>query len=111
MITSVRKEGLLSLLNKSLLRRRLEQVVKLHPGSHHLLLLRIVSTVLRSFPPGHVEENDQSHQSHKQHSSGNRGNDETGPLFINYGREVVWNVKNLKTRGLACAVMRRNVTE
>ena len=100
MITSVRKEGLLSLLNKSLLRRRLEQVVELQPGSHHLLLLRIVSTVLRSFPPGHVEEYDQADQSHKEHSSGQRGNDQTGPLFINYGREVVWNVKNLETGGL-----------
>ena len=91
---------MLSLLNKSLLRRRLEQVVELQPGSHHLLLLRIVSTVLRSFPPGHVEEYDQSHQSHKQHSSGYGGNDQAGPLFINYRREVVWNVKNLKVRGL-----------
>ena len=101
LITSVRKEGLLSLLYKSLLRRRLEQVVELQPGSHHLLLLRIVSTVLRSFPPSHVEEYDQSHQSHKEHSSGYGGDDQTGPLFINYGRSAVdWNVKNLKIRGL-----------
>ena len=98
-ITSVRKEGLLSLLYKSLLRRRLEQVVELQPGSHHLLLLRIVSTVLRSLPPGHVEEYDQPHQRHKQHSSGYWGDDQTGPLFINYGRQVGWNVKNLQTGG------------
>lgn len=85
---------MLSLLYKSLLRRRLEQVVELQPGSHHLLLLRIVSTVLRSLPPGHVEEYDQSHQSHEQHSAGYGGDDQTGPFFINKRREVVWNVKN-----------------
>lgn len=85
---------MLSLLNKSLLWRRLEQVVELQSGSHHLLFVRIVSSVLRSFSPGHVEEYDQSDQSHEKHSSSNWGNDQTGPLIIKNWRPGFWNVKN-----------------
>jgi len=88
------REGLLSLLYKSLLWGRLEQVVELQPGSHHFLFVRIVSSVLRSFPPRHVEEYDQSNQSHEEHPSSHGGNDQTGPLLIKVGREGFGNVKN-----------------
>lgn len=85
---------MLSLLYKSLLWGRLEQVVELQSGSHHLLLLRIVCSVLRSVPPGHVEEYDQSHQGHEEHPSSHRGNDQTGPLLIQGGGQGFGDVKN-----------------
>ena len=97
LITSVRKEGLLSLLYKSLLRRRLEQVVELQSRSHHFLFVRIVGSVLRSFSPGHVEEYDQSHQGHEEHPAGHGGDDKTGPLVIQCGGGVIsGEVKNLE---------------
>jgi len=58
------------------------------------LLVRIVSSVLRSFSPGHVEEHDQSHQSHEEHPAGHGGNDETGPLLVPSRWEGVRSVEN-----------------
>jgi len=57
------------------------------------LFVRIVSSVLRSFSPGHVEEYDQSHQGHEEHPASHGGDDKTGPLLVS-GREGVGNVEN-----------------
>ena len=103
------REGLLSLLYKSLLWGRLEQVVELQPGSHHFLFVRIVSSVLRSFPPRHVEEYDQSNQSHEEHPSSHGGNDQTGPLLIKVGREGFGNVKNLERETFSNGMMKDRV--
>ena len=103
------REGLLSLLYKSLLWGRLEQVVELQPGSHHFLFVRIVSSVLRSFPPRHVEEYDQSNQSHEEHPSSHGGNDQTGPLLIKVGREGFGNVKNLERETVSNGMMKDRV--
>jgi len=46
------------------------------------LFLRIVSSMLRSFFPGHIKENDETDQRDKEHSPRHRGDDETGQLVI-----------------------------
>lgn len=69
-------------LNKSLLNWRLEHIIQLHSWSHYLLFLRIVSSMLRSFFPGHIEEHDEPDQRDKEHSSRHRSDDEAGQLVI-----------------------------
>jgi len=69
-------------LNKSLLNWRLEHIIELHPRSHYLLFLRIISSMLRSFFPRHIEENDQTHEGNKEHSPGYGGNDEAGQFIV-----------------------------
>jgi len=69
-------------LNKSLRIWRLEHIIQLHSWSHYLLFLRIVSSMLRSFFPGHIKENDEPDQRDKEHPPRHRGDDETGQLVI-----------------------------
>jgi len=66
-------------LNKSLLYWRLEHIVELHPGSHNLLFLRIVSSMLRSLAARHVGEHHQPHHGHEEHAARHRGHDQAGP--------------------------------
>lgn len=58
------------------------------------MFLRIVSSMLRSFFPGHIEEHDEPDQCDKEHSPGHRSDDQAGQLVIGGAGDILGNVED-----------------